>query len=170
MGPAVVLVHLLIALLIPSGGFGFQLFSTHLDFVFFFLVAVNLGLVLALVAPVATASALPVQDDAPKKQAPRGGKYAEFESKCRAAKAKQDEVSALMEKVKGNPNATTEDVLKLREMQGKVTELMSAAATYMSQERFTTADRLEMQAIMDRILQAPPADKSKGAGKDKSAS
>ena len=129
-----------------------------------------LGLVLALVAPVATASALPVQDDAPKKQAPRGGKYAEFESKCRAAKAKQDEVSALMEKVKGNPNATTEDVLKVREMQGKVTELMSAAASYMSQERFTNADRLEMQAIMDRILQAPSADKSKGAGKDKSAS
>jgi len=130
-----------------------------------------LGLVLALVAPVAaTASTLPVQDDAPKKQAPRGGKYAEFESKCRAAKAKQDEVSALMEKVKGNPNATTEDVLKLREMQGKVTELMSAAASYMSQERFTNADRLEMQAIMDRILQAPSADKSKGTGKDKSAS
>ena len=128
-----------------------------------------LGLVLALVAPVATASTLPVQDDAPKKQAPRGGKYAEFESKCRAAKAKQDEVSALMAKVKGNPDAT-EDVLKLREMQGKVTELMSAAASYMSQERFTNADRLEMQAIMDRILQAPPADKSKGTGKDKPAS
>ena len=123
-----------------------------------------------LVAPVATAASLrATQDDAPKKQTPRGGKYGEFESKCRAAKAKQDEVAALMDKVKGNPNATTEDVLKLREMQGKVTELMSAAATYMSQERFTTADRVEMQAIMDRILQAPPADKSKGGSKDKSA-
>jgi hypothetical protein len=55
-------------------------------------------------------------------------------------------------------------------MQGKVTELMSAAASYMSQERFTNADRLEMQAIMDRILQAPAADKSKGPGKDKPAS
>ena len=75
-----------------------------------------------------------------------------------------------MAKVKGNPDATTEDVLKLREMQGKVTELMSAAASYMSQERFTNADRVEMQAIMDRILQAPPVDKSKGTGKDKPAS
>ena len=129
-----------------------------------------LGLVLALVAPVATASTLPVQDDAPKKQAPRGGKYAEFESKCRAAKAKQDEVSVLMEKVKGNPNATTEDVLKLREMQNKYGKSLSAASTYMLQERFTNADRLEMQAIMDRILQAPSADKSKGTGKDKPAS
>ena len=131
---------------------------------------VALGLVLALVAPVAATASMPtVQDDASKKQTPRGGKYAEFESKCRAAKAKQDEVTVLMDKVKGNPNATTEDVLKLREMQGKVTELMSAAATYMSQERFTTADRVEMQGIMDRILQAPPTDKSKGATKDKGA-
>ncbi len=131
---------------------------------------VALGLVLALAVPVATASALPVQDDAPKKQAPRGGKYAEFESLCRSTKAKLDEVTLFAESVKGNPNASTEDVLRLREMQNNYGKCLSATATYMSQERFTNADRVEMQAIMDRILQAPPADKSKGAGKDKSAS
>jgi hypothetical protein len=129
---------------------------------------VVVGLVLALVAPVA---AIPTpQDDAPKKQAPRGGKYAEFESLCRAAKLKLDEVTLFAESVRGNPNATTEEVLKLREMQNKYGKCLSAASTYMLQERFTTADRVEMQAIMDRILQAPPVDKSKGAGKDKPAS
>ncbi len=132
---------------------------------------ITLCLVLALVAPVAvTASTLPVRDDAPKKQAPRGGKYAEFESKCQAAKLKLNEVTAFTTKIKGDANPTADDVKKLQEMQGQAMELVSAAATYMSQERFTTADRVEMQAIMDRILQAPPVDKSKGTGKDKPAS
>jgi len=129
---------------------------------------VALGLVLALAAPVAAMTT--VQDAAPKQQTPRGGKYAEFESLCRSTKAKLDEVTLFAESVKGNPNASTEDVLKLREMQNNYGKCLSATATYMSQERFTNADRLEMQAIMDRILQAPPVDKSKGAGKDKPAS
>ena len=128
-------------------------------------------LVFALIAPgVAAANLQMVQDDAPKKQAQRTGKYAEFEAKVVALRVWQQEMIEVVARVKGNPNASAEDIGRMQQMYAQTAQRVSDVSNYMNQTRFTNADRLEMQTIMDRILQAPPVDKSKGTGKDKPAS
>lgn len=107
----------------------------------------------ALLAPVPAALAI-APDDAPAKSQGKGASFAEFEAKVQALIKVQKEANELAAKVRGNPNASEADVQRMRALQSRISDMVSELSTYMAQDRFSDADRAEMQKIWERAMAA----------------
>ena len=104
--------------------------------------------------------------EAPPEQPPARGRasIAEFERRLREFVKLRKSAQEVLDRIKGNPNASAEDVARLQAMQSKISEAMSDLVAYMDQPQFTDAQRAEMQKMWEKAMAEDTPSKSAPSG------